>query len=54
MSREKLIQALRAAGASGDQPLFLRLYTENRINYARAIQAYRHGVAFAKKLEARA
>ena len=53
MSGEKLLQALRGAGASGDQPLFLRLYAENRISYPRAIAAYRDGVSFAKCLEAR-
>jgi hypothetical protein len=53
MRRADLIQAIRGAGAANDQPLFLRLYTGNRIAYAAAIEAYRQGAAFAARIQAR-
>lgn len=51
MSRQSLLDAIKGAGTEGNQPLFLRLYTENRIAYPVALEAYRSGVAWAKKVE---
>jgi len=53
MKRADAIKAIKAAGAIGDQESFLRLYTENRISYPVAIEAYREGVKFGKFIAAR-
>ena len=53
MSRAKVLDAIKGAGAEGNQPLFLRLYIENRISYPVALASYRSGAAWAKALEAR-
>lgn len=50
MSRQKVLDAIKGAGAEGNQALFLRLYTENRIAYPVALNAYRSGVAWAKNV----
>ena len=47
MTRDAAIEALRSAGARGDQQAFLRIYTEQRISLAVAQQAYREGERFA-------
>ena len=52
MGRQRLLDAIKGAGAEGNQPLFLRLYTENRISYPVALSAYRDGVAWAKRVKA--
>lgn len=44
----KLLDAIRSAGARGDQGAFMRLYTENRISYQKAIAEYRTGQKLAK------
>lgn len=54
MSRARALDAIKGAGAEGNQPLFLRLYIENRISYPVALAAYRSGIAWAKSLEGRA
>lgn len=41
MGRQALLDAIKGAGAEGNQPLFLRLYTENRISYPAALAVYR-------------
>lgn len=48
MTRKQALQAIKGAGAQGDQRAFLRLYTENRISYAVAITEYRAGRRFAR------
>jgi hypothetical protein len=53
MRRADLIQAIKGAGAANDQPLFLRLYTGNRIAYAEAIAIFREGRSFAAFLNTR-
>lgn len=48
MTRKDALQAIKGAGARGDQQAFMRLYVENRVAYPAALAAYRDGVRFAK------
>ena len=47
MKRAQVLQAIKAAGAYGDQAAFCRLYVEHRISYQVALKTYREGAAFA-------
>lgn len=48
MTRKQAITVLKAAGAEGDKPTWMRVYAENRISFAVAQQAWRDGQAFAR------
>ena len=48
MSRKQVLDAIRAAGARGDQLALVRLYTENRIAYMAALTAYAQGAKLAR------
>ncbi|SEG64659.1 hypothetical protein [Bosea lathyri] len=52
-NREKILRAMRAAGATGDKQTFTRLYVSNRISLAAANAEWRAGVAFARFVERR-
>ncbi len=51
--REKILRALRAAGAANDKQTFTRLYIENRISLAAANAEWRAGAAFRRFIEQR-
>lgn len=51
MTRKQAIVAIRAAGAENDQKTFLRVYTENRISFTAAREAFDQGRRFATKQE---
>lgn len=53
MTRKGALAAIKAAGTEGNQATFLRLYSEHRISYETAIQAYREGQKFARYVEHR-
>ena len=53
MTRERLIGALEMAGVKNDQQAFLRLFSENRISFAVAKEAYAKGLRVAARWEAR-
>ena len=53
MTRKQAIDAIKAAGARGDQQAFLRLYVENRISRAVADAAYREGKRFGEFVRSR-
>lgn len=53
LSKERLIGALEIAGANNDQAAFLRLYSENRISFAVAREAFAKGLRIAARWEAR-
>jgi hypothetical protein len=40
MTRKQALIAIRAAGSQNDQHTFLRLYTENRISFSVAREAF--------------
>lgn len=42
--REKVLAAIKVAGFSNDQKAFLRLYAENRVDFAAAKAAYADGL----------
>ncbi len=43
MKRADVLRAIRAAGLEDDQRRFLRLYTENRVSYKAASDAFQEG-----------
>ena len=51
--RERVLRAMKAAGAGNDKQTFTRLYVGNRISLAAANEAWRAGVAFARFIAAR-
>ena len=53
MTRKLVLAALKAAGTDNDQQAFLRLYTENRVSYAAAMEAFRAGQWFRTWVDAR-
>ncbi len=48
MKRAAALAAIKAAGARNDQAALVRLYTENRISYAAAMEQFRAGQRFAR------
>lgn len=53
MTRQKALDAIRAAGTTSNHRDFMRLYVENRISYPVALAEYRKGVEIAKRITAR-
>ena len=54
-TRQKIMRAMKAAGASNDKQAFTRLYIENRISLQAANEAWREGrklAAFVEKRDA--
>jgi hypothetical protein len=48
MNRAQALVGIRVAGYHEDQRTFMRLYTENRISYAKATEEFRRGQAMKK------
>lgn len=53
LKRPEVLQAMKAAGAQGDQTTFYRLFVEYRISYAVAHEAYKEGQRFKRFIERR-
>jgi hypothetical protein len=53
MTRKQALAAIKAAGASGDQKAFLRLYVENRVALHAAQEAFEEGKRFAAWIKTR-
>lgn len=51
--REQIIARLKAAGARNDHAAFMRIYTDNRISYKAAMEAFRHGQKFGELIAER-
>jgi hypothetical protein len=43
ISRKQALENIKAAGARNDQQAMIRIYTENRISHAAALQAWAAG-----------
>ncbi len=52
-TRDKILRAMRAAGAAGDRQTFTRLYVENRISLEAANAEWRAGAALARFVKQR-
>ncbi|RVT96286.1 hypothetical protein EOD42_14340 [Rhodovarius crocodyli] len=53
MKRADALNAIRAAGAQGDQQAFMRLYVENRVSKSAADAAWREGQNLARFVKQR-
>jgi hypothetical protein len=54
ITRKQALANIKTAGIEGDKVALVRIYTENRITYAAALQAYAEGARLRIKQEAAA